>query len=79
MKVGLFGILTITLTGGQPPLWWGVALLIAGMITAFVGGLYALMEHNIQRLLAYHTRRISASSCSAWARVSAGWRSTSRR
>lgn len=55
MKVGLFGILTITLTGGQPPLWWGVALLIAGMITAFVGGLYALMEHNIQRLLAYHT------------------------
>ena len=55
MKVGLFGILTITLTGDRPPLWWGVALLIAGMITAFVGGLYALMEHNIQRLLAYHT------------------------
>ena len=55
MKVGLFGILMITLSGGQPPLWWGVALLIAGMITAFVGGLYALMEHNIQRLLAYHT------------------------
>lgn len=55
MKVGLFGILAITLTGGQPPLWWGVVLLVAGMITAFVGGLYALMEHNIQRLLAYHT------------------------
>lgn len=55
MKVGLFGILSITLTGGQPPLWWGVVLLVAGMITAFVGGLYALMEHNIQRLLAYHT------------------------
>jgi formate hydrogenlyase subunit 3 len=32
-----------------------VVLLVAGMITAFVGGLYALMEHNIQRLLAYHT------------------------
>ena len=55
MKVGLFGILAMTLTGGQPPLWWGVVLLIAGMITAFIGGLYALMEHNIQRLLAYHT------------------------
>ncbi|XNM59665.1 hypothetical protein ACLK1S_16820 [Escherichia coli] len=24
------------------------------MITAFVGGLYALMEHNIERLLAHH-------------------------
>jgi hypothetical protein len=37
------------------PLWWGVLLLVLGMITAFIGGLYALMEHNIQRLLAYHT------------------------
>ena len=55
MKVGLFGMLTLTLVGGQPPLWWGVVLLLAGMLTAFVGGLYALMEHNIQRLLAYHT------------------------
>lgn len=55
MKVGLFGILMLSLMGGQPPLWWGVVLLLAGMVTAFVGGLYALMEHNIQRLLAYHT------------------------
>nr|WP_227839876.1 formate hydrogenlyase subunit 3 [Raoultella sp. 10-1] len=55
MKVGLFGVLTVSLAGGVPPLWWGVLLLVLGMITAFIGGLYALMEHNIQRLLAYHT------------------------
>ena len=55
MKVGLYGILTVSLAGSVPPLWWGVMLLVLGMITAFVGGLYALMEHNIQRLLAYHT------------------------
>lgn len=55
MKIGLLGILTLSLLGGNAPLWWGVALLVLGMITAFVGGLYALMEHNIQRLLAYHT------------------------
>ncbi len=55
MKVGLFGILTVSLAGSAPPLWWGVLLLVVGMITAFIGGLYALMEHNIQRLLAYHT------------------------
>ncbi|ELF6584202.1 formate hydrogenlyase subunit 3 [Salmonella enterica] len=53
MKIGLLGILS--LIGGNAPLWWGVALLVLGIITAFVGGLYALMEHNIQRLLAYHT------------------------
>ncbi|MBU0246789.1 formate hydrogenlyase subunit 3, partial [Escherichia coli] len=47
--------LTLSLLGGNAPLWWGIALLVLGMITAFVGGLYALMEHNIQRLLAYHT------------------------
>ncbi|MCC7986429.1 proton-conducting transporter membrane subunit, partial [Escherichia coli] len=52
---GLLGILTLSLLGGNAPLWWGIALLVLGMITAFVGGLYALMEHNIQRLLAYHT------------------------
>ncbi len=55
MKIGLLGILTLSLLGGNAPLWWGIALLVLGMITAFVGGLYALMEHNIQRLLAYHT------------------------
>ena len=52
MKIGLLGILTLSLLGGNAPLWWGIALLVLGMITAFVGGLYALMEHNIQRLLA---------------------------
>lgn len=55
MKVGLLGILSLSLLGGNAPLWWGITLLVLGMITAFVGGLYALMEHNIQRLLAYHT------------------------
>lgn len=55
MKIGLLGILTFSLLGGRPPVWWGVALLVLGGVTAFVGGLYALMEHNIQRLLAYHT------------------------
>ncbi|HAT2781680.1 formate hydrogenlyase subunit 3 [Citrobacter koseri] len=55
MKMGLLGILSLSLIGGNAPLWWGVLLLVLGMITAFVGGLYALMEHNIQRLLAYHT------------------------
>lgn len=55
MKVGLFGIASLSLCGGEPPLWWGIVLLMFGMLTALIGGLYALMEHNIQRLLAYHT------------------------
>ena len=57
----------------------GVMLLALGMITAFIGGLYALMEHNIQRLLAYHTRRISALSCWGWAPSSPAWRPATAR
>ena len=55
LKVGLFGILTLSLLGSTLPLWWGVVVVLLSMLTAFVGGLYALMEHNINRLLAHHT------------------------
>jgi len=55
MKIGLYGIVRFSLLSDQLPLWWAMLILIAGLITAFAGGLYALMEHNINRLLAYHT------------------------
>ncbi|WON78634.1 proton-conducting transporter membrane subunit [Serratia sp. UGAL515B_01] len=56
MKVGLFGIAKIGLDLlGTPPLWWGLLVLILAACTAFLGGLYALMEHDLRRLLAYHT------------------------
>lgn len=47
MKIGLLGILILLLLGGNVSLWWGIALLVFGMIIAFVGGLYALVEYNI--------------------------------
>lgn len=56
MKVGLFGIAKIGLDLlGSPPLWWGLLVLVLAAATAFLGGLYALMEHDLRRLLAYHT------------------------
>ncbi|CAI1509207.1 proton-conducting transporter transmembrane domain-containing protein [Serratia ficaria] len=56
MKVGLLGILKMGLDLlGTPPLWWGLLLLSLAAGTAFFGGLYALMEHDLRRLLAYHT------------------------
>ncbi|TPG64994.1 proton-conducting transporter membrane subunit [Ewingella americana] len=56
MKVGLLGIIRVGLDLlGAPPLWWGVVVLVLALITAFIGGLYALMEHDLRRLLAYHT------------------------
>lgn len=55
LKIGLWGIISVSLIAGVVPLWWGVLMVVLGLVTAFTGGLYALMEHNINRLLAYHS------------------------
>lgn len=39
----------------QPPLWWGITILLAGAISSLLGVLYALAEHNLKRLLAFHS------------------------
>ncbi|MDD4981806.1 MAG: proton-conducting transporter membrane subunit, partial [Candidatus Omnitrophica bacterium] len=35
--------------------WWGILVLILAIISCLVGVIYALMEHDIKRLLAYHS------------------------
>jgi hydrogenase-4 component B len=40
---------------GTPPMWWGVTVLTIGIISAVLGVLYALMQHDLKRLLAYHS------------------------
>lgn len=35
--------------------WWGIILLIIASISALLGVMYALMEHDMKRLLAYHS------------------------
>ncbi len=37
------------------PVWWGITILIIGAISSLLGVLYALTEHDIKRLLAYHS------------------------
>ena len=56
IKTGIYG-LTRVLFGflGAPPLWWGVTVLTVGTVSALLGVLYALMEHDLKRLLAYHS------------------------
>jgi NADH:ubiquinone oxidoreductase subunit 5 (subunit L)/multisubunit Na+/H+ antiporter MnhA subunit len=46
-----FGLLPFT----SKPVWWGVLILAAGAVSTVLGVAYALMEHNIKRLLAYHS------------------------
>jgi hydrogenase-4 component B len=40
---------------GPPEWWWGVVVLVLAGITAVLGVLHALMQHDLKRLLAYHT------------------------
>lgn len=54
IKVGIYGILRIVVDIlGIGPEWWGIAILIIGAVTSVLGILYATMEHDIKRLLAY--------------------------
>ena len=40
---------------GTPEWWWGMVVLALAGITCVMGVLYALMQHDLKRLLAYHT------------------------
>ena len=56
IKMGVYGLLRVTidlLVGG--PAWWGGLVLAVGTVSALLGVLYALMEHDLKRLLAYHS------------------------
>ncbi|MGD0412130.1 MAG: hydrogenase 4 subunit B [Verrucomicrobiota bacterium] len=56
IKAGIYGLTRVCFVFlGPPPLWWGVTILAAGTISAVLGVLYALMEHDLKRLLAYHS------------------------
>ena len=55
-KVAVYGFVRIAFDLMGPPTWWsgGVVLLFGGA-SAVLGVLHALMEHDLKRLLAYHT------------------------
>jgi len=56
IKTGIYGIVRVSFDFlGTPPNWWGVTVLSIGTISAVLGVLYALMEHDLKRLLAYHS------------------------
>jgi formate hydrogenlyase subunit 3/multisubunit Na+/H+ antiporter MnhD subunit len=55
-KVAVYGFVRIVFDLlGPPDWWWGALVPLLGGITAFMGVLYALMQHDLKRLLAYHT------------------------
>ncbi|RJQ50681.1 MAG: hydrogenase 4 subunit B [Nitrospiraceae bacterium] len=56
LKTAIYGIVRVTFDLIKVfPWWWGAVVLIFGLISAVMGVLYALMQHDLKRLLAYHS------------------------
>jgi hydrogenase-4 component B len=56
IKTGIYGMVRVCAFGlGVPRLSWGVVVVAVGGLSAVLGVLYALMQHDLKRLLAYHS------------------------
>ncbi|ALG68664.1 hydrogenase 4 subunit B [Beggiatoa leptomitoformis] len=54
LKVAIYGLIRVSFDLIDKPHWsWGVILLIVGAASAVLGILYALMQNDVKRLLAY--------------------------
>ena len=55
-KVAVYGFVRIVFDLlGTPAWWWSIPVLALAGVTAVMGVLYALMQHDLKGLLAYHT------------------------
>jgi hydrogenase-4 component B len=55
LKTGVYGFLRVTSLLAAPPLGWGLAVLAVGAASAVLGVAFALAQHDLKRLLAYHS------------------------
>jgi hydrogenase-4 component B len=55
-KVAIYGFIRIVFDlNGPPAWWWGLVVIPVAGVTCLLGVLSALMQHDLKRLLAYHT------------------------
>ncbi len=56
IKTGIYMLIRICIDFfPNIPEWWGLAILVIGAVSSLLGVLYALSEHDIKKLLAYHS------------------------
>lgn len=55
LKTAVYGLLRLLAGLAPVPLWWGGLLMVLAAATALLGVIYALTEHDLKRLLAYHS------------------------
>ena len=62
IKIGIYGIIRTVFDfsgfGMSPDFaWWGMLLVTAGSVSALIGVLYAVVERDIKRALAFSRRK----------------------
>ncbi len=55
IKVAIYGLIRVLEWSGPAPLWLGLLVLALGALSAMGGVLYALFQHDLKRLLAFHS------------------------
>jgi hydrogenase-4 component B len=55
IKTGIYGLVRVTSFFPDPPLEWGGIVLSLGVISGILGVAFAIGQHDIKRLLAYHS------------------------
>ena len=56
IKIAIYGMVRFFVTLlGPGPSWWGALIIVLGIISCLVGVIYALMDHDLKKLLAYHS------------------------
>lgn len=55
IKIGIYGLVRMVSWLPDPPVWWGGTLLALGTLSGVLGVVFALGQHDLKRLLAYHS------------------------
>jgi hydrogenase-4 component B len=55
IKTGIYGLVRTLTFLGHPESWWGWVLIGIGLASGLGGVLFALAQHDLKRLLAYHS------------------------
>ena len=55
IKTGIYGLVRFTSFFAEIPAWWGWTFMLLGAISGIFGVALAIAQHDIKRLLAYHS------------------------
>ena len=55
IKTGIYALIRLVAILGPPPAWWGWLVISIGAVSGVLGVVFALAQHDLKRLLAYHS------------------------